>query len=342
MARATAAARSNGREAELIAEILAAPDDDAPRMIYADWLEEHGSPRAELVRVQWERAHTHQSDPRWKRLDARATALMKRHEREWLGALQPLVSADPTFYRGLVCCLQTSAGTYAQAKQQQLFAKLLPTLGVEQTMLRGQSKRLGTCAALAWTSELWWWDCQLDDATLGAFVTSPHLTRLSSLTLEKVRCTSAGLERLAASTQLPRLRRFALPAPVHLGSFDARGVLAVLASPHFAIEELRIETAFDVKAGDLASAALGRLKKLELTVYGDVMPFARCRHFSALRNLILKTSGSFSDEVVLALLDNPSLAQLKWLDLRARMPAISSKVMDRLRERFGESFRQPR
>jgi len=31
--------------------VLVAPDDDAPRLVYADWLEEHGQPeRAGLIR----------------------------------------------------------------------------------------------------------------------------------------------------------------------------------------------------------------------------------------------------------------------------------------------------
>ena len=31
--------------------ILDAPDDDTPRLVYADWLEEHGQPdRAEFIR----------------------------------------------------------------------------------------------------------------------------------------------------------------------------------------------------------------------------------------------------------------------------------------------------
>ena len=30
-----------------------APDDDAPRLIYADWLDERGDPRGEFIRVQW-------------------------------------------------------------------------------------------------------------------------------------------------------------------------------------------------------------------------------------------------------------------------------------------------
>lgn len=38
-----------------LAAIRAAPDDDAPRLVYADWLDEHGQPdRAELIRVQVE------------------------------------------------------------------------------------------------------------------------------------------------------------------------------------------------------------------------------------------------------------------------------------------------
>ena len=41
----------------LLAAIRAAPDDDAPRLIYADWLDEHGQPeRAEFIRVQIELA----------------------------------------------------------------------------------------------------------------------------------------------------------------------------------------------------------------------------------------------------------------------------------------------
>lgn len=37
----------------LLAAVLAAPADDVPRLVFADWLDEHGSPaRAEFIRVQ--------------------------------------------------------------------------------------------------------------------------------------------------------------------------------------------------------------------------------------------------------------------------------------------------
>jgi uncharacterized protein (TIGR02996 family) len=47
------AAGLHREQAPLLAAILDAPDDDAPRLVYADWLEEHGDPaRAEFIRLQ--------------------------------------------------------------------------------------------------------------------------------------------------------------------------------------------------------------------------------------------------------------------------------------------------
>ena len=37
----------------LLKFVLAAPDDDAPRLVFADWLDEHGDPdRAAFIRAQ--------------------------------------------------------------------------------------------------------------------------------------------------------------------------------------------------------------------------------------------------------------------------------------------------
>jgi uncharacterized protein (TIGR02996 family) len=47
-------------ECALLAAVAAAPDDDVPRLVYADWLDEHDRPeRAEFVRLQiaWHQAH---------------------------------------------------------------------------------------------------------------------------------------------------------------------------------------------------------------------------------------------------------------------------------------------
>lgn len=46
--------------AALLAAIRAHPDEDTPRLVYADWLDEHGEgERAELIRVQCELARLH-------------------------------------------------------------------------------------------------------------------------------------------------------------------------------------------------------------------------------------------------------------------------------------------
>lgn len=37
---------------ELLAQVLAAPDEDPPRLVYADWLMEQGDPRGEFIAVQ--------------------------------------------------------------------------------------------------------------------------------------------------------------------------------------------------------------------------------------------------------------------------------------------------
>jgi uncharacterized protein (TIGR02996 family) len=50
-------ATAEQEQAAFLAAILAAPEDDTPRLVYADWLEEHGEVvRAEFIRVQVELA----------------------------------------------------------------------------------------------------------------------------------------------------------------------------------------------------------------------------------------------------------------------------------------------
>ena len=41
-------------EAAFVAAILASPRDDTPRLVFADWLDERGDPRGELLRITTE------------------------------------------------------------------------------------------------------------------------------------------------------------------------------------------------------------------------------------------------------------------------------------------------
>lgn len=71
------------REA-FVQAIAANPTDDLPRLVFADWLEEHGEPeRAEFIRTQI-RWHHADADER-KQLDLRAGELFREHWQRWFG-----------------------------------------------------------------------------------------------------------------------------------------------------------------------------------------------------------------------------------------------------------------
>jgi uncharacterized protein (TIGR02996 family) len=74
-----------------LGDIIEHPDDDAPRLVYADWLEDNGdSPRAEFIRVQCERARLPQEDDRHAELEARERRLVLKHADKWVSAELPL------------------------------------------------------------------------------------------------------------------------------------------------------------------------------------------------------------------------------------------------------------
>lgn len=60
-----------------LAAIRAAPDDDAPRLVYADWLLERGDPRGELIILQ--------CGPQTDEAKRRARELLDLHQNQWLG-----------------------------------------------------------------------------------------------------------------------------------------------------------------------------------------------------------------------------------------------------------------
>src|SRR4051794_26324308 len=69
----------------LLAAVVADPDDDAVRRVYADWLDENGQPeRAEFIRVQIEREKLSQRSKKRAPLEAREKELATAHAKEWL------------------------------------------------------------------------------------------------------------------------------------------------------------------------------------------------------------------------------------------------------------------
>src|SRR5438045_2136910 len=89
-------------EADLLAAIAAAPDDDAPRLVYADWLQDRGDARGELIAADvrcW--ALPPFADGRDDALRRRAE-LLRAHGAAWLAPLEAAGFANLRFRRGLV------------------------------------------------------------------------------------------------------------------------------------------------------------------------------------------------------------------------------------------------
>jgi len=64
--------------------IISDPDDDLPRLVYADFLDETGdTDRAEFIRVQCRLAEYEEHDPHFRELEDREHALLATNEAEW-------------------------------------------------------------------------------------------------------------------------------------------------------------------------------------------------------------------------------------------------------------------
>src|SRR5437867_1736192 len=90
-------------EEGLLVAVRDDPQDDVPRLAYADWLEERGgadeTARAELIRVQLALARAAEDDPARPDLMVRERELLDAHQVRWKAPLAD-VSASLTFVRG--------------------------------------------------------------------------------------------------------------------------------------------------------------------------------------------------------------------------------------------------
>lgn len=83
---------------DLLAGIYEQPDDDAPRLVYADWLEEHGElERAEVIRLQCMMAR---QEPYSEKEDDRAFDLVEINRAAWTAHLPQADGATWEFHRG--------------------------------------------------------------------------------------------------------------------------------------------------------------------------------------------------------------------------------------------------
>src|SRR5689334_1385738 len=86
-----------------IRAIIENPDDDAPRLIYADWLDERGdAARAEFIRVQCQLCDTTLAAEERMRLERRERSLLRKHRGQWQAEVGVPLLGLGAFYRGFL------------------------------------------------------------------------------------------------------------------------------------------------------------------------------------------------------------------------------------------------
>jgi uncharacterized protein (TIGR02996 family) len=87
----------------LLAAIVARPDDDAPRLAFADWVDEQPDPGAgdwaAVIRAQVEAARHDRFSPRWLELTRIAAEILRKHKDDW-GTVWPSRLGRLAFRRG--------------------------------------------------------------------------------------------------------------------------------------------------------------------------------------------------------------------------------------------------
>ena len=112
----------------LLQDVCEHPDDDAPRLIYADWLDDHGGiaeqARAEFIRVQCELDRLPEDDPRWAALQKRERQLLRAHRPAWESERPPFATGKSKgeWLRGfLVPGLREPVSRFVQRRPEEFF-----------------------------------------------------------------------------------------------------------------------------------------------------------------------------------------------------------------------------
>jgi uncharacterized protein (TIGR02996 family) len=244
--------------------IIEAPDDDTPRLIYADWLEENARPaRAEFIRAQIEAFSLPPGDPRRKEREDRAEALRREHERAWLGPLRAWLIGW-RFQRGLVERVAVNAQTLL--KHACTLFQMAPIHHAEIHRAEKFGGELTKCPQMARLTSLR--IHKLFAADTFSLIASPYLGNLTALDLRENGIGDAAVEELASSALLAQLVRLDLAC----NSIHDAGAQALAESPHAGrLEWLNLSRNHieDMGAAALVeSKALGKLRMLRLTGFG--------------------------------------------------------------------------
>lgn len=319
-------------------EIIASPDDDAPRLVFADWLDDHGDPvRAEFIRVQCRLAEVSPAHPEWANLTLREHHSIIRLVARF-GDLAPAVppllyfgshfacgSGVPErdqFHRGFPFFVKCQRVPWTTSEQNELKAAL--ALLLETSTIRAlhiydapldflakflDSPLFAQLRGFAF-QVIAMPGCHEEEACYHMLGTSPTALNLRQLTITG-RLTSAGVRALAAAKTLTAVR--SLSVRLHSASSSELGQL--LAAPW--IQDVRefFTILPDQEVGLPVLAGVGELPKLHTLEIGgltpDTIPGLAAGRFPALERVRIRDPLTRQSAAILAGGRFPSLAVLE-------------------------------
>ena len=319
-------------EPELVAGIVAAPDDDGPRLVYADWLSDHDDPRGELITVQCALAIADRNDrPAHETilLRDRSSDLLELHRARWLEPVLDIAVGNYRFRRGFIEVIDVLQPDIDAARLREA-CPLLRAVKARQATANDVFRYLDAIPL----DELTLYRLT-DSLLLRRVLDEPRLGRLRRLDLHY----HGGRPQLAELTRLHiPLHRLALrfdpqqpyDEPALLGALaahPARSSLRSLELAHTRAEELGVlEQLPELAELTLTSCslALRRLIQLKLprltalAINGGVVdtidPAILLGAFPSLRRLRL-SNARLGDREALLLAAPPEAARLRRLDL---------------------------
>ena len=248
-------------EAAFLDRVCADPDDDAPRLIFADWLEEHGDPRGEFIRVQVALARLQAGDPRRDTLVDREAALLARFHAPWSDPLRG-IAGWTEFRRGFVETVNIDGRSFLR-RADDLF-RLAPVRHVRFLDVGSTLERVTECPQLARLTALTIYAQHIDERLTRYLVDSPHLGGLRALNIGRNRVGDRGVERLAWT---PRFRELEV-LDLSDNAVGDGGARALAESSNLAnLESLELRRNEITRAGLgylCASPALARLRQVGL------------------------------------------------------------------------------
>ncbi len=308
-------------------DIVAHPDDNTPRLVFADWLEEQGdSARAEFIRVQIERVSLPEWDARQVRLRLREQELIDQYGQQWKAELPTIKGIRwEEFHRGFVAtarvasyaALQTNASacwtatpieaiTVRWPRRREYVDGIKPIPGLRELSIDGnllgrqEAGLLADAPLLSTLEALTVSDCSLGLQGFHRLLQSPHLGNLTALRVPFNSLGNGGVSALFDAVSLDSLEELDLS---ETGSYGRYGEDPIIEGD--GLEELTLWT------------GMARLRSLTLSG-NDVGRYGlgallRSPDATGLKELVLRGNG----------LDGPAMEEF----VHAR-PELRLEVLD--------------